>query len=60
MSSFISYLRDTRAELAHVTWPTRNQAIGFTLIVIVVSILTSLILGFFDYLLTLVIQKFVI
>ncbi|MBX4195740.1 preprotein translocase subunit SecE [Candidatus Parcubacteria bacterium] len=60
MNRFIQYIRDTRAELVHVKWPSRNQAVAFTLIVIGVSILTSLVLGFFDYVLSLVIQKFVL
>jgi preprotein translocase subunit SecE len=46
------YLKDTRGELRHVAWPTRVQTIVFTTLVIVVSILVSLYLGFFDYLLT--------
>lgn len=60
MSRFIQYLRETKAELVHVRWPSREQAIGFTLLVIVISILTAVLLGFFDYLLSLIIQKFVI
>jgi preprotein translocase subunit SecE len=46
----MSYIQETRAELKHVTWPTRRQAIAFTVVVIVVSIGTALYLGLFDYL----------
>jgi len=60
MNRFINYLKDTRAELAHVSWPTRRQAVAFTAVVILVSILTALFLGFFDYLLSLVLRKFII
>jgi preprotein translocase subunit SecE len=60
MGRFIQYLRDTRAELVHVKWPSRKQALAFTILVVVISILTAFLLGFFDYLLSLVIQKFVI
>ena len=60
MSTFIQYIRDTRAELVHVVWPTRRQAIGFTLMVIAVSIVVSLILGLFDYIFSLIIQKFIL
>ncbi len=60
MSRFIQYIRDTKAELAHAKWPTRKQAMGFTILVIAVSIITAIVLGFFDYLLSLVIKKFVI
>ena len=43
------YIKETRAELKHVTWPTQRQATAFTLIVIVISIITALYLGAFDY-----------
>ncbi len=50
--SFIQYLKDTRAELHHVAWPTRTQTMVFTALVISLSILVSLYLGLFDYLFT--------
>ena len=60
MNRLINYVKDTRGELAHVSWPTRKQAVGFTLIVIAVSIFTAFFLGFFDYIFSLIIQKFVL
>lgn len=58
--SLITYLKDTQGELNHVSWPTRNQTIAFTVVVVLISIFISFFLGFFDYLLKLVIEKFVI
>jgi len=58
--SLITYLKDTQGELKHVSWPTKNQAIGFTLVVVIISVFVSFFLGFFDYLLKLVLEKFVI
>lgn len=46
----MSYIQETRAELKHVSWPSRSQTIAFTAVVIVVSVFTSLYLGLFDYL----------
>ncbi len=43
------YLRDTRAELRKVTWPTREEAWNLTLIVMGTVIVMSLILGFADF-----------
>ena len=57
---FIEYIKDSKGELAHITWPTRRQAIVFTLLIIAISILTSLYLGAFDSLFTAIIKKFVI
>jgi len=60
MNRFINYIKDTRGELVHVSWPTRRQAMTFTVIVVIISILTSVFLGFFDYVLSLIMQKFVL
>ena len=60
MNRFINYIKDTRGELAHVSWPTRKQAFIFTAVVIVVSILTALFLGFFDFIFSLILQKFIL
>ena len=46
--------------MAHVSWPTRRQAVVFTIVVIIISILTALFLGFFDYILSLILQKFIL
>lgn len=58
MSRFINYIRDTRGELAHVSWPTRKQAIAFTALVVLLSVFAAAYLGFFSYLFTTIIQKF--
>lgn len=56
----INYLKDTQGELKHVSWPTRGQAIAFTIVVVLVSVFVAFFLGFFDYILKLVLEKFVI
>ena len=50
MSKFTEYIRETRAEMKHVTWPTRRQAIAYTVVVIAISLITAAYLGFFDFL----------
>ena len=50
MDKFINYLKDTRAELTHVSWPTQKQTIVYTATVILVSVFVSLFLGVFDFL----------
>jgi len=44
------YLRDTRGELQHVSWPTKRQALLFTVLVIVISVVVALALGLADFL----------
>ncbi len=56
----IDYIRESKAEFAHISWPTRHQALGFTVLVVVLSILTAVYLGLFDTLLTTLMKKFII
>jgi preprotein translocase SecE subunit len=53
------YLKDTRAELRHVAWPTQLQTILYTTLVVFVSIAVALYLGLFDFLFTTGLARFV-
>ena len=53
------YIKDTRAEMAHVSWPTRKQAISYSIVVVLVSFATALLLGFFDYIFSQLLTLFV-
>lgn len=53
------YIKETRAEMAHVTWPTRKQAISYSLLVIAVSVVTAFLLAFFDYIFSKLLTLFV-
>ena len=48
----IKYLKETRAELKKVNWPSRQEATNLTLIVIAVTTFMALLLGFIDYVFT--------
>ena len=48
----MQYLKDTRAELRHVAWPTQTQTIVYTLLVAGISLGTAAYLGLFDFLFT--------
>ena len=60
MTSIINYIRDTRAEMAFVKWPTRKQAIIYAVLVVLVSLGVASLLGISDFvfsrLLTLVLK----
>ena len=43
------FLKESRAELKKVTWPTPKQAITSTSVVIVVTVIVSLVLGLVDF-----------
>ena len=48
----VKYFKETRAELRKVNWPTRQQAINLTLIVLAVTFSMAVLLGVIDYLFT--------
>ncbi len=52
MNNLSKYLRDTFSELKQVSWPTQTQALLYTGLVIVISIIVSLFLGAFDFVFT--------
>ena len=53
----IQYIKETQVELKHVSWPTRRQAIAFTVVVILVSVGVALYLGLLDYILKIGLQN---
>ena len=52
-NAVVRYLRETRAELRKVRWPTRQEAWNLTKVVLVVTISMALFLGLLDYLFSL-------
>ena len=56
--SFIQYLKDVQNEVKHVSWPTQKQTVIFTVIVMIISLLTAFYLGAFDFLLTKLLEIF--
>jgi preprotein translocase subunit SecE len=55
--SITSYLKETRAELKHVTWPTTQEVIWYTIAVILISGIIAYVLGFFDFVFSVGLQK---
>ena len=48
-NAVIKYLKETRAELKKVNWPSRQEATNLTLIVMAVTTFMALLLGLLDY-----------
>jgi preprotein translocase subunit SecE len=48
----IQFFREVRVELGKVTWPNRQELIGSTIIVIVLSVIMSIYIGVLDFLLS--------
>ena len=48
MNRFINFLKDVKVELSKVSWPTRQQTLQYTIVVIAMSLLVSLFLSGWD------------
>jgi preprotein translocase subunit SecE len=48
MNKLIQYLKDVRSEMAKVSWPTRDEVVGATTLVVIVSIAVAIVIKVFD------------
>lgn len=60
MSQITQFLREAKAELLKVNWPSKSQTINYTLIVIGISIAVAIFLGGLDYFFEYILKTFVI
>ncbi len=44
----LQFLREVKVELKKVTWPSRKQTIGSTVVVLILAMIISLFLGVVD------------
>ena len=54
------YLKDSRAELRKVSWPTREQTKNHTFMVIGISVGVAVFLGAIDYVFNLILERFIL
>ncbi len=52
----VDYVKETKGELSHVSWPTRKQAVAFTALVIGISVAVAIYLGAADFLLSRIVK----
>ena len=52
-----AFLSETRAEMRKVTWPTREELIESTKIVIIATFVVTIFIGLIDQVLTLIIRR---
>lgn len=52
MNHILTYLKEVKAELVHITWPSREDTQFLTLVVLGGSLLVGLYIGGLDYGLT--------
>jgi len=52
------FIRDTYGELKKVVWPTRDQVVNLSTVVIIASIAIGILLGAIDWIFTQVVNTF--
>ena len=52
MPNIINFLKEVKEQLDKVVWPTKEQTIRYSILVILVAVIVGLFLGGLDYILT--------
>ena len=60
LNKLVLYIKEVQTEVKKVNWPTKDQTIKYTLIVIGVSTAVALFLGSLDFIFTSFVEKFVL
>jgi preprotein translocase subunit SecE len=56
----ITFLKEVRLEMKKINWPTRQETLKYTLIVIGVSVAVAIYLGGLDYIFNRLLEKFIL
>lgn len=55
----MAFFKEVRLEMKRVNWPTREETLKLTLIVIIFSIAVAIYLGGLDFIFSVLLNKFV-
>lgn len=56
----VQFIRDTYSELKKVVWPTRQQTMNLSIVVVIASLIVGLLLGAIDMIFTGLMQTYLI
>ncbi len=56
----ITFFKEVRLEMKKVNWPTRQETIRYTLVVIGVSVAVAVFLGGLDFIFSIILNKFIL
>ena len=60
VTKITTFLKEVRLEMKKVNWPSRQETIRKTLVVIGISVAIAIFLGTIDFILTALLNKFVL
>ncbi|HAV11181.1 MAG TPA: preprotein translocase subunit SecE [Candidatus Moranbacteria bacterium] len=56
----LTFIKEAKAELTKVNWPTKKQTLNYTMLVVAVSLVVAAFLGGLDYLFGMILREFLI
>jgi preprotein translocase subunit SecE len=56
----IQYIKEAQVEIQKVTWPTRKQSLQYTAIVVIISVVSTVVLGGLDILFNYILTQFIL
>ncbi len=57
MEKIKKFLKEVNAELRKVTWPTKDELVGSTIVTVVVSLILAIFIGIVDRILSFVVRS---
>lgn len=60
MQKIVQFLKEAYAELLKVSWPSREQTIHYTVLVIVISLVVAIVLGVLDNTFSSLLKNFIL
>ena len=60
MNKIITFVKEAKAELLKVNWPSKKQTVNYTLIVMGISLAVAAFLGGLDYVFNYLLKVFII
>ncbi len=58
-TKIITFLKEVRIEMKKINWPTREETLRYTLLVVGVSVAVAIFLGTIDFIFTTLLNKFI-
>jgi len=59
MNKLTQFLKEVRQEVRKVTWPTKEETIRYSLMVVIASLLVAVYLGGIDYVVAEALKRFI-
>ncbi|KKQ33526.1 MAG: Preprotein translocase, SecE subunit [candidate division TM6 bacterium GW2011_GWF2_37_49] len=59
MNKMVTFVSEVKAEIKKITWPTKDELIGTTIIVCIIVLVFALILGFMDAMFSALLKRLV-